>query len=63
MEQYNTELTVGMDLGNKKNEIYIMNSIDENPVETGSVLNDRVSVGTYFQRFLEPKKVKVVIEA
>ena len=43
MEQYNTELTVGMDLGNKKNEIYIMNSINGNPVETGSVLNDRVS--------------------
>ena len=63
MKQYNTELTVGMDLGNKKNEIYIMNSINGNPVETGSVLNDRVSIGNYFQRFLEPKNVKVVIEA
>lgn len=56
-------MTIGMDLGNKKHDIFTLDSISGNLVETASVLNDRESIETYFQKFLEPNKVKIAIEA
>ncbi len=63
MKQYNTELTIGMDLGNKKHEICILDTISGNITEVFSVLNDINSIENYFGEFSTPSKVKIAIEA
>ena len=63
MKNYNTEMTIGMDLGNKKHEICILETASGSLIETVSILNDMVSMENYFNRFKDPQKVKVAIEA
>jgi transposase len=63
MDNYNTELTVGMDLGNKKHEICILDSSTGNIEKTDNVQNDILFVERYFNKFSDPSKIKIAIEA
>jgi transposase len=63
MKEYNTGMTIGMDLGNKKHEICIVDTGMGEIIEHAKVDNDMESLEKYYCKFTEPSKVKIVIEA
>lgn len=60
---YSTEMTIGMDLGNKKNEICTLDTHTGGVIKKDSVANNILSVEKYFREFDNPSKVLIAIEA
>ena len=63
MKQYNAELTIGMDLGNKTCEICILNTSDGSLIVRETVCSDIVSIKKYFSKFTNPMIVQIALEA
>lgn len=63
MKKYSTELTIGMDLGNKKHEICVLSTVTDNVLEKGFIINDALSISTYFKKYTDPSRVLIAIEA
>lgn len=61
MSKYSIKYFIGIDLGDKKNQICILNSSGE-ILEATIIDNNITEINTFFDRFDNPKEVKIAIE-
>ncbi len=57
----NTELTIGMDMSDKKSEVCILDA-EGNVVNRGSVINNMDELHTFFTPFPNPSKILIAME-
>ena len=63
MKQYHQEVTIGMDLGNKKHEICILDTESGELLGSASIDNNMKAIEEYFTNFPDSSKAKVIMEA